>query len=598
MDVSGMKTISTDVLVVGAGPSGLTAALCLAELGVSAITISKHPGTANTPRAHITNLRTMEVFRDLGIEDRVGKAGWPLSYLSHSVYATSMAGMELARFNSYGTGANRRSEYAAASPCLAMNIPQHVMEPVLLAAAREKGADIRFQNELLHVEQTEQHVLSRIRDRGTGAEYAIRSRYVIGADGGNSRIAQQLGFKFVGEAGLRGMLNAWLEVDLSEYVSHRPAVLHMLIQPIRQGGFDSAIFVNVRPWTEWCLLHPWNHANGAPNEEAVLAMARLAIGNSDVPIRVKDILTWQVNNVVATEYRKGRAFLAGDAAHRHPPAGGLGTNTSVQDSFNLAWKLAAVLSGKAGEGLLDSYQDERQPVGQQVVQRAITGWRDAMEMNAALGLDEGKSFEDGWSAIQELYRDGPQGSERRSRLRKVLELQTYRSNALGIELGQRYTSAAIVNETPPFLEPKRNPVLFYEPTTRPGAYLPHAWIEHERRQLSTLDIVGKGRFSLIVGVGGGPWAEAAEKLSVELGIDLPVLFVGLRCPYDDVIGNWEAIREVGDQGAILVRPDRHVSWRSMDMASAPEDALRAALCRSLSIELSRGRGVHADMPSD
>lgn len=576
-----METISTDVLVVGAGPSGLTAAACLADLRVPVIAISKHANTAHTPRAHITNQRTMEVFRDLGIEARVGEVGWRLSQLSNNVLATSMAGMELARYKSYGTGLDRLSDYAAASPCPGMNVPQHVMEPVLLAAAREKGADVRYHNELVRIEQSEHEVLCQVLERATGKEYSIRARYVIGADGGNSRVAQQLGFSFVGEAGLQSMFNAWIEVDLAAFTSHRPAVIYVLSQPARPRGFDTATFVNVRPWNEWSLLHPWDHAKGPPSEDVVLQAARTAIGKPDVPIRVKDVLTWQVNNIVATEYRKGRVFLAGDAAHRHPPAGGLGTNTSVQDSYNLSWKLAAVLSGKAGEDLLDSYHEERQPVGQQVVERAIMSWNAAAEMTAALGLKEGQSFEEGWSGLHEIYGDSPRASARRKQLRKAIEKQNGRSNAVGIELGQHYISRAVLNEAPPFFEPKRDPVLYYEPTTRPGAHLPHAWIEHERRQVSTLDIVGQRRFTLIVGIGGKPWAAAAAKVSAELGIELPVQFVGLRCPYDDVVGDWEAIREVGDDGAILVRPDRYIAWRSMDLPALPEDALRTALCRSL-----------------
>lgn len=578
-----METVFTDVLVVGVGPSGLTAVNALADLGVSAIGLSKYSGTAHTPRAHLTNQRTMEVFRDLGVADRVAEVGWPLTQLSNNVFATSIAGMELARYRSYGTSADRLSDYAAASPIAGMNIPQHVMEPALLAAAREKGVEVRYRHELVHIEQTEDEVVSRIRNRDTGEEYLVRSRYVIGADGGNSRVAELLGFQFVGEAGLRGMLNAWIEADLTRFVSHRPAIIYSLTQPDETFGVHSSSLVSVRPWTEWSLLSAWGGAE-PPSEAEVLALARRTIGTDDIPVQVKSITTWQVNNIVATEYRKRRVFLAGDAAHRHPPAGGLGTNTSVQDSYNLAWKLAAVLAGKAGDGLLESYHEERQPVGQQVVQRAITSWHAAQEVAKALGVHEGQSLEEGWAAINELYEGSPKGTERRARLREALRLQNYRSNAVGVDLGQKYVSSAVINETPPFLEPDRDPDLFYRPTTRPGGFLPHAWIERDREQVSTIDIVGKGRFGLIIGVGGDAWAEAAAQVAAELGIELDVRRIGLRCPYDDVVGEWEAVREVGDDGAILVRPDRYVAWRAMGLSAEPTVQLRAVLRRILALD--------------
>ncbi|WP_431972408.1 FAD-dependent monooxygenase [Nocardia sp. bgisy134] len=571
-----IRTINTDVLVVGCGPTGLTAAVSLASQGISTLAISRYPGTAHTPRAHITNLRTMEVFRDLGIESQIKEVGYSLSWLNNNVLATSLAGMEIARYKSYGTSWDRLSDYAAASPCDAVNCPQHVMEPVLLAAAQDRGADVRFSTELVDIEQTPDEVRARVRRRDTGTEYMVRARYVIAADGARSTIAEKLGFDFEGQAGLRGMANSWIEVDLTKYVDYRPGVLFWIAQPGHEQWFGTATLTNVRPWNEWMLVHPWN-SDGLPSEAEVIEKARLVIGDPKLDIKVKAITQWQVNNVVATEYRKGRIFLAGDAAHRHPPTGGLGTNTSVQDAWNLAWKLAWVITGKAGEGLLNSYEPERQPVGSQVVARAIKSWHNMADLVAALGFAEGQSMEEGWNVLYELYEDSAKATERRKTLAKALELQNYRSNALGVELGYRYESSSVVDDGIPFPEPQRDPELHYERTTHPGAYLPHAWVEHEQKQVSTLDLVGHGRFSLIVGIGGEPWIRAAAEVGAALGIELPVYSIGLRCEYDDIVGDWVAIREVGDQGAILVRPDRHIAWRSMGLRDKPAEELRTAL---------------------
>lgn len=578
-----IRTIETDVLVVGAGPTGLTAALSLATQGVNAITISRYPGPAPTPRAHITNKRTMEVFRDLGAEAKVREAGYPLSWLHNNVFATTLAGKEIGRFKSYGSSENRLSDYAAAGPLEPINCPQHKMEPALLQTAQEQGADVRYSQELLHVEQTADIVTAHIQDRVTKEEYIVRAQYVIAADGARSPIAEQLGFEFTGEAGLKGMATCWLGVDLTKYVEHRPGIIYTLAVPGLFGAAGHANINSVRPWDEWMFVFPWEEEE-LPSESFIVENARRAIGDPDIEIELKAVTKWQVNNVVATNYQHGRVFLAGDAAHRHPPYGGLGTNTSVQDAFNLSWKLAWVLQGKAGRGLLDSYTTERQPIGAQVVRRAIQSWRNGTTYVAALGLEEAKTADEALNAMNEIFANTPRGRERRNELKKALHLETYRANALGVELGQRYSSAAMISDGTVAPEPSRDPELYYEPTTRPGAYLPHAWVEHDRTLVSTLDLVGHSRFSLIVGIGGQAWEDAATTLSAELGIELPIIRIGPRAEHDDVLGTWADLREIDDDGALLVRPDRHIAWRSHHAGDAPEETLRTALTQILALE--------------
>lgn len=569
-------TITTDVLVVGAGPTGLTATNILAQAGIEAITVSRYPGTAHTPRAHITNARTMEVFRDLGIEERIQKVGYPLADLPFNLMTTSFAGLEIARYKSYGTPADRLSDYAQASPCGGYNVQQIVMEPVLLDCARENGADVRFNTVLVSITQSAHQVRARVLDRDKGEEYEILAQYVIAADGGNSTVASELGFEFVGEAGLRGMANCWLEVDLAKHMSYRPGVINWVAQPGYEPWFGTASWVMVHPWREWVMVFPWNSEDPPPEAE-VLKRAAISIGDESVEVAVKGISTWQVNNVVATEYRKGRVFLAGDAAHRHPPTGGLGTNTSIQDAFNLCWKLIAVLRGRAEDGLLDSYNAERQPVGKHVVDRAIESFHNMSKLVAALGFEPDQTTEEGWDALQELYTDTSEGVARRERLREGIALQHYRSNALGVELGQRYVSAAVVSDGTPMPPPTRDVDLFYEPTTHPGAYMPHAWIEHKKTQISTIDVVGHGSFTLIIGIGGAAWRQAAEALNARGEVFIEVRQIGLRCEYDDVSGEWADVREISDDGALLVRPDRHIAWRSNGAVQDPAADLRSAL---------------------
>ena len=591
-----MRTVHTDVLVVGAGPAGLTASAFLAEQGVTAVTLSRHSGTAPQPRATIMNQRTAEVFRDLGIEPEFDRIGVRLAEQSNCVYATSFVGEEILRYRAYGV-ADRAADYLLASPSANYNLGQHNLEPLVLATARNRGADVRFSQELVSIAQTPDGVIARVLDRKHGEQYEVHAAYLIGADGGRSRVAEEVGAEFEGEASVLHMVSSWLDVDLTDYTQYRPCHIYTLLQPGGDSWVGSGTFLNVRPWDEWVLSRQYDASLGEPDrsDEAVIAAARSLIGDPEIAVKVKGTSIWQVNNMVAKTYGYGRVFLAGDAAHRHPPAGGLGSNTSIQDAFNLAWKLAFVLKGQAGAGLLDSYHQERQPVGKHMVTRTMQNLGYMAAVGKALGLVQGQSSEEGWAALRELARDTQNGAERRDEMNRAIELQHYRSSAHGTDIGHRYeVSCAVVDDKTPFPEPSRDRELFYEPTTHPGAYMPHVWVERSRQQISTLDLVGHGRFSLIVGIGGGPWVEAAHSVAEELGIELAVFAVGYRCEYHDVVGDWAKVREIDDRGALLVRPDRHIAWRSISRPASPQGALAEALC----IVLSRSKERDSSMRSD
>lgn len=527
----------------------------------------------------------MEVFRDMGIEKRVVDVStrMPLE-LGNGVMCTSLTGMELARYSCYGAGPHHMSDFAMASPCEMINVGQHILEKVLLEHAREKGAEIRFSNELIDIEQSPEGVKARIRERQTQIEYTVRARYAIGADGGRSLMAEKFGFGFEGEPGLMNMLTSWLEVDLTQYTAYRPACIYMMARPGNAYWVGSGTLVVVKPFTEW-LLNRQYPADAEPDisDKAIIEYARTVLGVPNLKIHVKDTSKWQVNNVYATENRRGRIFLAGDAAHRHPPASGLGSNTCIQDAYNLAWKLKLVCSGKAGDRLLESYHSERQPIAKQIVGHAIQTLYGFAKVPEALGFQQGQSEEEGYKSLEELFSDAPVAEQRRGDLRKAVDLQNRRSNALGLQLGQRYSgSVAVVDDGTPFPALKRDPVLHYEMTTHPGGYLPHVWVEHKTQAMSTLDIAGHGQFSLIVGIGGACFVAAAQKVSKEFGIELPVYSIGYQCTYNDVRGDWTGVREMGDKGALLVRPDRHIAWRCMDRPENPTEALRSALGSILS----------------
>jgi 2,4-dichlorophenol 6-monooxygenase len=570
-----MELIETDVLVVGAGPSGLTASALLARAGVRAISITKYGGTADSPRAHITNQRTAEVLRDLGVEDLLRQAAMPQHLMGNQIFATSFAGLELSRTMAWGAGIDRRADYERASPSVMCNISQHKLEPIIHEAARRNGAEIRFNSELISLRQDHDAVTAEIRDRTADRVYAIQCKYLVGADGGRSTVAEQVGVDFEGEFNIGEAISVWLDADLTRFTAHRSGAI-AFIAP-QSSDIWMSIWPCVTPWTEWnpfFFRHGW--APVSTEDHVLEAYIRESIGDPDVAFKIKKISRWQVNHVVAATYRIDRVFLAGDAAHRHSPANGLGSNTSVQDSYNLAWKLALVLSGRAGDSLLDSYSEERQPIGRQVVDRAMKSHVEIEPWSQAAGLRSGMDTEAACANIDELFGDSETGERRRQALLSGLTLMDYQFNAHGVELGQRYRSRAVwPGEL--FPQSKRDPELYFQPDTVPGSHLPHVWLEHNGSQISTLDLVDYIGFTLITGIGGKAWHEAAKSVATELGVRIETACIGLRQQFDDLLGEWTKIRDVSDQGCILVRPDRFLAWRSQTLPAEPTVELRKVL---------------------
>ena len=570
-----MERIETDVLVVGAGPAGLTASALLVRAGVKAIGITKYGGTADSPRAHITNQRTVEILRDLGVEDLLRQAAMPHELMGTQIFATSFAGLELSRTTAWGAGIDRKTDYERASPSSMCNISQHKLEPIILEAARRHGADIRFNSELVDLRQDEAGVTARIKDRSANTEHEIRCKYLIGADGGRSIVASNAGFEFEGEFNIGEAISVWLDVDLTKYTAHRSGAI-AYIAP-QSSDIWMSIWPCVTPWTEWnpfFFRHGW--APGSTDEEVMRGYIREAIGDSKVEFKIKKVTRWQVNHVVASTYRRGRVFIAGDAAHRHSPANGLGSNTSVQDAYNLAWKLALVLSGQAKDGLLDSYSEERQPIGRQVVNRAMKSHVEIEPWSEAAGLRPGMNAGEASANLEELFGNSERGEERRKALLAGVKLMDYQFNAHGVELGQRYRSRAILS-VEDFPEYERDRELYFQPDTVPGSHLPHAWLQHNGEDVSTLDLIDHSGFTLLTGTGASAWEEAARKVAAELGVSIKTARLGLRQDYDDPLGDWTKIRGVSDRGCVLVRPDRFIAWRSQALPSDPAGELCSAM---------------------
>lgn len=579
-----MTTVETDVLIVGSGPAGASAALALSTYGVPNIMVTRYSRLADTPRAHVTNQRTMEVLRDLGVEEDVTAKATPQHLMGHTVFCTAIAGEELGRLRSWGNEPRVQAEHELASPTRMCDMPQHLMEPVLVTAAVERGTRLRFDTEYLSHEQDAEGVTARVRDRVRGDTYTIRAKYLIGADGARSKVAEDVGLPMSGQMGVAGSINIVFEADLTKYVAHRPATLYWVLAPgATVGGIGAGLVRCVRPWNEWMVVWGYDVESGPPEltDEYALSVVHKLLGDDEIPVTIKSSSSWTVNEMYAQEYSSGRVFCAGDACHRHPPSNGLGSNTSIQDSYNLAWKLKLVLDGTASPSLLDTYGDERAPIGRQVVLRANKSIRETAPVFEALGGLSPQTPEQVWRNIAARKDATTEAGEQRERLREAIASKVYEFNAHGVELNQRYSSAAIVPDGTPDPGFERDPELYAQPTTRPGAKLPHAWITAGTRTLSTLDLGGQGRFTLIIGIGGEPWTEAARLVGKDLGLEIATAVIGPGQEYEDPYGDWARLRETADSGALLVRPDNHVAFRSHDAAGDLTASLGDALRRIL-----------------
>ena len=594
-----------DVLVVGAGGCGLNLSIFLADLGVDFLTVERNTSLANLPKAHYLNQRTMEILRQHGVADDIYAGSTPPQNMSRAMWLTTLGGdgphdrkviYEMDGIG--GSGDSQRAIYERDSACISANLPLIRSEPVF-----RKHADTRapgrlcFGHELQRFEQDANGVTATIRDLGTGTDHAVRAKYMVGADGGRM-IGKALGNKMVGPSGLAKNVTVHFKADLSKVLLDDRVMLHFFIHPTRRGPLASGALVPAggeeprwgRHSPEWIF-----HFMVAPDDPArfdeamVTQQIRELLKLPDLDMKVLKISHWMIEAVLAEKYRFGRILMAGDACHRHPPASGLGLNTGIQDAHNLAWKLALVTRGKAGDALLDSYESERRPIGSFNVAWALSSyWNHLMSAASIFAIHPANVYEavgqpDEDNEIAGLFADSPDGRMRRARMQEVFYTHRVEMFDHDVELGFVYEQGALVPDGTS--TPDRDPWgSGYKPTTRPGHRLPHAWLVVDGERVSTHDLLDeKAGFVLIANASGAAWCEAAARVAADLGVVMRAVRIAPDGDALDTDRSWQGLSEVGDDGAVLVRPDGMIAWRSRSGSANCAAELGAAMRRILDL---------------
>ncbi|RAO29943.1 2,4-dichlorophenol 6-monooxygenase [Micromonospora saelicesensis] len=537
-----MSDGSTDVLIVGGGPVGLSTALFLARKGIRPILVERRPRLSTIPRATGLHARTVEIFRTVGLEPAVQQAGMKivgpgaeldLVRAGRATPLVMLGAQSLADLHKSFVMEAHDVDYDKFTPSWPIWCGQDHYEPLLHDAAVEAGAEIRFQNELIGLTQDEDGVTATVNDNGTTR--TIRARYVVAADGVKSPVRDllQIGNRSNGVAGNFVSIIFRAKVDLPE--SAPRFTLIYLMNQLAQGLL---LFIEPGRWMFGVNYYPERGQSPADfTPERCVELARIAAGDPELEVDVESAQPWDARHMVADAYQSGRVFLAGDACHAHPPAGGFGVNAGIQDAHNLAWKLADVLHGHADESLLDSYEAERRPVGAATADQAWMLFRTRGQL-----ADEDKA----------AYRD-----------------------FVIVTMGYRYTSNAIVG-APADTELLPRELTF---TGQPGSRAPHGWVDQDGARVSTIDVLTEG-WTLATAPGDDAWLAAAEAVSAETGLPIKALTAG---PGGDLAddGSWLASCGVGPGGALLVRPDGIVAFRSAGPVDDKAQTLTAALATIL-----------------
>jgi 2-polyprenyl-6-methoxyphenol hydroxylase-like FAD-dependent oxidoreductase len=519
------------VLIAGGGMVGLAAATFLAQQGVRSVAIERLKASSPLPRAAFFHMRTLEMFRSVGIEDKV-REGSARDFVPEGaiIAMDCVSGRKLADIiPELNVGVE------AVSPCRRLFLNQPNLEPILRERAREAGARVLQGAEITALRQDEDSVTVTIKDVDSGEQRELRAKYLIAADGGHSKVRELLGIGYDGRGVFSNSLTIYFHADLSPWVGNNAWSIIYVNNPTLGGFFRmnraaNAGFLAINTVGD-PKVDPVAASNVATDlsEKRLIELIRAGVGVPDLDVKIDGYTRWRATADVASRFRDGRIFITGDAAHLMPPNGGFGGNTGIHDAHNLAWKLAHVLKGHASPRLLETYESERKPVAKFTVEQAFSRY---------------------------VARTAPWVTQKTDPL----------AHDFDIELGYLYG------------DPER---VHADPRTTfgiPGSRAPHLWLKRNGERVSTLDLAGQ--YLVLAGPEGARWIQAAGTAASRCdGVRLDAWRVGPDL--QDPEGRFAETFGLTASGATLIRPDGFVAWRSPAMATDPEAALSAALAASL-----------------
>jgi 2-polyprenyl-6-methoxyphenol hydroxylase-like FAD-dependent oxidoreductase len=543
----------TCVVVSGAGPVGLTMSMLLSHFDIPHVLIEKRAGVSTLPRARGVMSRSVEIWSRFGLYDELTRLSLPRNWCRNFVYVDTLAGERVGEMPSNCTAAGACAEWTAYDfRCCA----QDELDSMLLRCAeRFPQAQLRFSTELTGFAEDDDGVTVQLARRDGGAPYELRADWLIAADGGSSPLRELAGIQALGPTSLRSFVNCHFKADLSRFTADIEATLIWTIAPDRVGCFQP--LDGKQRWMCQLQFDPAVESFESWTPERALARIRAMIGGPDaanVPIELLSMYPYSIASTVAEQLRRGRVLLVGDAAHRIPPAGGFGMNTGIQTAHNLAWKIAAIVKGWAGQGLLDSFDTERR----EVAHRACAYGRKNIG-----------------------YINAIQSATTRAAQRAAIAASRQYGNWIGLDLGVHYEvpGAFIADDVPaPRVD---DPVVEYIPCAKPGYRAPHLWVRQQGQRRSLIDLLDR-EFVLLSAVRTGEWAQAAAEVSQHNGVPITHHTVVTGGDLEPVGGSFTELYGIGNTGAVLVRPDGHVAWRSpvalLQSAPVLRGALRQILC--------------------
>lgn len=579
------------VLIVGAGPAGATAALLLAEHEIDTLVVERRIAPPTHPAAHVLSTRTLEVFRELGLEHDVRRLSSRIYELRDITYATSLTGPELGRITIHDPESAEAQLLQTVSPTRAANLSQHVLGPLLWDRLEAcKRVEFRRGSVYQNHRETSDGVEVRVTGPDGDAELAATGRYLIGADGASSHVRRACGIELCGPV-LQHVISVHFSANLRPYLWSRRGPVIFTFTPHGLG----VMIVHSSPNDFVFQIPYFPPVQRLEDFTADICRREIrdAVGDRELAVDIHSVQSWAMTAQIATRYRKGRTFLIGDAAHRFPPTGGLGLNTGVHDAHNLAWKLAWEISGRAPTGLLDTYDAERRPIGIANSEHSVKNFDGLLDVFDALGLPRS-----GMRALQalaesRLMAELPRtvsrrifavlmavalqrialatsrsrvGAGIRRRVNEVISHQGGHYRTWGLDLGVHYDSGFLDEGD---ISTQAGDIEFYTPVVCVGGRLPHAWVSYNGARVSTLDLPARDALTILTtSQHESSWREA------QTSAGHPLVVVGV-----DLAACGEPLRSLAAGQALLLRPDCHIAAVLDPSGDGYVEALGTALDR-------------------